>query len=101
MMKKFAVRALNRSDKANEITTKAIKSGLDCRQVLSAIFFVFDNMNRDDINILFSNKNSYSRKSLKGKTPYQTVLHDPRLGKEFIGFININKVDCDDVTLNP
>ena len=35
------------------------------------------------------------------KTPYQVVLDDPRLGKEFLDLIGIYKVSCDDVTLNP
>ena len=35
------------------------------------------------------------------KTPYQCVEEDSRLGKEFHNLIGINKVDCDDVTLNP
>lgn len=61
----------------------------------------FDNLCQKDINILFSNINSYPRKSLKGKTPYQSVLEDSRLGKEFLDLIEINKVECDDVTLNP
>lgn len=61
----------------------------------------FDGMTQEEINILFSNINSYPRKSLNGKTPYQCVLEDPRLGKEFLDLIGINKVECDDVTLNP
>ena len=61
----------------------------------------FDNFTQEDINCLFSNINSYPRKSLNEKTPYQVVLEDPRLGKEFLDLIGIYKVDCDDVTLNP
>ena len=61
----------------------------------------FDGMTQEDINILFSNINSYPRKSLNGKTPYQCVEEDTRLGKEFLDLIGINKVDCDDVVLNP
>ena len=61
----------------------------------------FDNFKQEDVNLLFSNINSYPRKSLKGKTPYQAVFEDPRLGKEFLNLIGIYKVDCDDVTLNP
>lgn len=61
----------------------------------------FDNMIQDDINLLFSHLNSYPRKSLNGKTPYQAVLDDSKLGKEFINFTGISKVNCDDVILNP
>ena len=35
------------------------------------------------------------------KTPYQCVEKGSRLGNEFLNFIGINKVDCDDVVLNP
>ena len=61
----------------------------------------FDDLNQDDVNLLFSNINSYPRKSLQNKTPYQSVLDDPRLGKEFLDIINISKVNGDDVILNP
>ena len=61
----------------------------------------FDNLNQNDINLLFSNINSYPRKSLQNKTPYQSVLDDYRLGKEFLDIINISKVNGDDVILNP
>lgn len=61
----------------------------------------FDNINQQDINILFSNINSYPRLSLNKKTPYQCVLEDSRLGKEFLDLINISKVNCDDVNLSP
>ena len=61
----------------------------------------FDNFKQEDVNLLFSNINSYPKKSLKGKTPYQAVFEDPRLGKEFLNPIEIYKVNCDDVTLNP
>lgn len=61
----------------------------------------FDETTQDDLNLLFSNINSYPRKSLNQKTPYQCVLDDPRLGKEFLDLINISKIESDDVILNP
>ena len=60
-----------------------------------------DGLNQQDINLLFSNINSYPRKSLNKKTPYHSVLNDARLGKKFLDFANIFKVNCDDVILNP
>ena len=63
--------------------------------------WTFDNLEQKDVNLLFSNINSYPRKSLQNKTPYQSVLEDSRLGKEFLDIINISKVDGDDVILNP
>lgn len=50
----------------------------------------FDSFTQQDINTLFSHINSYPRKSLQKKTPYQSVLADPRLGKEFLDLIEIN-----------
>lgn len=61
----------------------------------------FDSLSQNDIDLLFSNINSYPRKSLNGKTPYQSVLDDSRLGKEFLYFTGISKVSCDDVILTP
>ena len=61
----------------------------------------FDSLSQSDIDLLFSHIDSYPRKSLKNKTPYQSVLEDSRLGKEFLDLIGINKVECDDVILNP
>lgn len=63
--------------------------------------WTFDNLTQKEVDILFSNINSYPRKSLGNKTPYQSVLEDPRLGKEFLDAINISKIDGDDVILNP
>ncbi len=51
--------------------------------------------------MLFSHINSYPRKSLKNKTPYQCVLEDSRLGREFLDIIKISKINPDDVILNP
>lgn len=51
--------------------------------------------------MLFSHINSYPRKSLKNKTPYQCVLDDPRLGKEFLDIIKISKINPDEVILTP
>lgn len=61
----------------------------------------FDNLNQHDINVLFSNIDSYPRKSLNKKTPYQCVLEYSRLGKEFLDLINIFNVNADDVNLSP
>lgn len=61
----------------------------------------FDNLNQSDINTLFSHINSYPRKSLNKKTPYQCILESPAFGKEFLDVIGIYKVNCDDVNLTP
>lgn len=61
----------------------------------------FDNFVQNDIDMLFSHINSYPRKSLKNKTPYQCVLDDPRLGKEFLDIIKISKINPDEVILTP
>lgn len=61
----------------------------------------FDALSQFDVNLLFSNINSYPRRSLQNKTPYQSVFEDPRLGKEFLDIIEISKINGDDVILNP
>ena len=61
----------------------------------------FDRLNQTQVNLLFSNIDSYPRKSLQNKTPYQSVLHDPRLGKEFLDMIDISEIDGDKVILTP
>lgn len=63
--------------------------------------WTFDDLEQNDIDLLFSNINSYPRKALNEKTPYQSVVEDYRLGKEFLDLIGINKVNSDDVVLNP
>lgn len=59
----------------------------------------WDNMTQEQIDLIFSHINSYPRKSLNKKTPYDLVLDN--LGQEFLDVINIKRIDKDDVTLNP
>lgn len=61
----------------------------------------FDKLEQEDIDLLFSHINSYPRKSLQNKTPYQSVLDDPRLGKEFLDIIHISKINGDEINLTP
>lgn len=61
----------------------------------------FDGLEQEDIDLLFSHINSYPRKSLQKKTPYQSVLNDPRLGKEFLDIIHISKINGDELNLTP
>jgi len=61
--------------------------------------FSWDDMTQDQINLMFSHINSYPRKSLKKKTPYDLVAE--KLGTEFLDAINIKKIDNDDIILNP
>lgn len=58
-----------------------------------------DNLTQENIDTLFSHLNSYPRKSLQKKTPYQCVLET--LGKEFLEATSISHINADDVTLNP
>lgn len=59
----------------------------------------WDNMNQEQVNLIFSHINSYPRKSLNKKTPYDLV--QTNLGQEFLDVINIKRIDKDDVILNP
>ena len=59
----------------------------------------WDDMDQEKINLIFSHINSYPRKSLKKKTPYDLVLEN--LGQEFLDVIGITRVEKDDVVLNP
>ena len=59
----------------------------------------WDEMDQEKINLIFSHINSYPRKSLKNKTPYDLV--QANLGQEFLDVIGITKVRNDDVILNP
>lgn len=59
----------------------------------------WDDMDQSMIDIIFSHINSYPRKSLNKKTPFDLVLEN--LGQEFLDAINIKKIDKDDVILNP
>ena len=81
----------------------ATASAEDMKEVksLKAVIAKFDNLNQSDINTLFSHINSYPRKSLNKKTPYQCVFDEPAFGKEFLDVIGIYKVNCDDVNLTP
>lgn len=59
----------------------------------------WDDMDQSKIDLIFSHINSYPRKSLNKKTPFDLVLEN--LGQEFLDAINIKKIDKDDVILNP
>ena len=59
----------------------------------------FDDLTQKKLNLIFSHINSYPRKSLNKKTPYQCIVES--LGKEFTAFAGISEVRCDDVNLTP
>ena len=57
----------------------------------------FNHLNQEKVNLIFSNINSLYRKSLPGITPYQLAYSI--LGKDFLNFIGIQKIEPDDVNL--
>ena len=65
------------------------------------------NISQEDLNLMFSHINSTPRKSLKGKTPYETFLFmfstpdNPNRGKEILDLLNINEIKRDEVILKP
>ena len=57
----------------------------------------FDYLNQEDVNLLFSHINSYKRKSLNEKTPYE--LTKEFLGAKFLKSTGIIKIPLNQVTL--
>lgn len=50
-----------------------------------------DDLTQDFLDEMFSNINSYVRKSKNNLTPYELV--EKKYGKEFLDLINIKKID--------
>lgn len=59
----------------------------------------FDFLTQDDCNLLISHINSVPRVILKGKTPYQSVLHF--ISKENLLKLGVTFIHPDDVSLSP
>lgn len=57
-----------------------------------------DNLTQENLNFMFSNINSYVRKSKNDMTPYDIVLK--RFGKKFLDTIGIYKVEKKKVVMN-
>ena len=55
-------------------------------------------LTQEQVNYMFSNINSYVRKSKGDKTPYDIVLR--KFGKAFVDSIGITKVEKKKVDLN-
>lgn len=58
-----------------------------------------NDLTQDKLNLMFSHINSVTRKSLGGKTPYETF--EFFYGKETLDKLNIQKIEKDKVTLQP
>ena len=59
----------------------------------------FKDLSQDKLNLMFSHINSVPRKSLGGKTPYETF--EFFYGKDTLEKLNIQKIEKDKVTLQP
>lgn len=57
------------------------------------------NLTQNDLNLMFSHINSTPRKSLNGRTPYETF--EFLYGSEILKKLNIQKIEKDMVTLQP
>ncbi len=57
------------------------------------------NLTQEDVNLMFSHINSTPRKSLNGKTPYETF--EFLYGAEILNKLNVQKIEKDMVTLQP
>ena len=59
----------------------------------------FDNLTQDDINLIMSHINSYTRKKLNDKSPYD--IFSTFYGKNTLNKIGIKKINSNDVNLTP
>ena len=59
----------------------------------------FDNLSQDDINLMMSHINSYTRKKLNDKSPYD--IFSTIYGYDTLNKIGIKKINSNDVNLTP
>ena len=77
----------------------------ECERNHEFIRFIFqkhtslDNVKQGDLDLMFSHINSYIRKELGGKTPYE--LFSKQFGEEVVTKINIKKIKPENVNLTP
>ena len=77
----------------------------ECERNHEFIRFIFqkhtslDNVKQGDLDLMFSHINSYIRKELGGKTPYE--LFAKQFGEEVATKINIKKIKPENVNLTP
>ena len=77
----------------------------ECERNHEFIRFIFqkhtslDNVKQGDLDLMFSHINSYIRKELGGKTPYE--LFAKQFGEEVVTKINIKKIKPENVNLTP
>lgn len=57
------------------------------------------NLTQEKINLLFSNINSYVRKCLNNKTPYELFVE--RFELDFVSLFSVSRIDARNVNLKP
>ena len=57
-----------------------------------------NSLTQDEIDLIFSNINSYNRESKDGRTPYE--IFEFIMGKEILTKLNIKKIPFDEIVLN-
>ena len=57
------------------------------------------NLTQEKINLLFSNINSYVRKCLNNKTPYELFVE--RFGLDFVSLLGVSRIDARNFNLKP
>lgn len=57
------------------------------------------NLRQEKINLSFSNINSYVRKYLNNKTPYELFVE--RFGLDFVSLLGVSRIDARNVNLKP
>ena len=60
---------------------------------------VFENLSQWDIRQIMNHVNSYPRKSLGGKTPYELALE--KYGPDVLGAMQLRRIPPDEVNLTP
>ncbi len=58
-----------------------------------------DHLTQEDVDIMINNLNSYTRKSLNGKSPYQIMKEV--FGATYLNLLNVRSVAPNDVCINP
>lgn len=59
----------------------------------------FDNLTQDDINLMMNHINSYPRKKLNDRTPYETFVY--LYGVEAANALGCQKIELDEIILTP
>lgn len=78
------------------------KNHSELRQILEKGFFVFDDLDEQDLRVLMSHANSNPRECLFGKSPIEMfVAFFGQDGQDFLSALGIEQIDRDHLNLTP